>query len=43
MFFTRFRREGDSPLKDQDFGESYVVLYKIDEAARPRQAPAEDY
>jgi hypothetical protein len=30
MFFTRFRRERDNPLKDHDFGESYVVLYKID-------------
>jgi hypothetical protein len=29
MFFTRFRREGDNPLKYHDFGESYVVLYKI--------------
>src|SRR4051812_1732524 len=29
MFFTRFRHEGDNPLKDHHFGESYVVLYKI--------------
>ena len=29
MFFTRFQWEGDNPLKDHDFGESYVVLYKI--------------
>jgi len=29
MFFTRFRRGGNNPLKDNDFGESYVVLYKI--------------
>jgi hypothetical protein len=36
MFFTRFRREGDNPLKDHDFGESYVVLYKIGRI-RPNQ------
>jgi hypothetical protein len=29
MFFTRFQRDGDNPLKHHDFGESYVVLYKI--------------
>jgi hypothetical protein len=29
LFFTRFQREGDNPLKNNDFGESYVVLYKI--------------
>src|ERR1035441_3849673 len=29
MFFTRFRWEGDKPLKYYNFGESYVVLYKI--------------
>ena len=36
MFFTRFRWEGDNPLKDHDFGESYVVLYKIGRI-RPNQ------
>ena len=36
MFFTRFRGEGDNPLKDHDFGESYVVLYKIG-CIRPNQ------
>jgi len=36
MFFTRFRWEGDNPLKDDDFGESYVVLYKIG-CIRPNQ------
>jgi len=29
LFFTRFRRGGDNSLKNQDFGKSYVVLYKI--------------
>jgi hypothetical protein len=29
MFFTRFRHERDNPLKHHDFGESYVVLYKL--------------
>jgi hypothetical protein len=36
MFFTRFRREGDNPFKNHDFGESYVVLYKIGRI-RPNQ------
>jgi hypothetical protein len=36
MFFTRFRWEGDNPFKDHDFGESYVVLYKIGRI-RPHQ------
>src|ERR1035438_10180463 len=36
MFLTRFRREGDNPLKDHDFGESYVVPYKIGRL-RPNQ------
>jgi hypothetical protein len=29
LFFTRFRHGGGNPLEDQDFGKSYVVLYKI--------------
>src|ERR1035437_2575432 len=28
-FFTRFRWKGDNPLEYYNFGESYVVLYKI--------------
>jgi hypothetical protein len=36
MFFTRFRWESDNPSKYYNFGESYVVLYKIGRI-RPNQ------
>jgi hypothetical protein len=39
MFFTRFRWEGDNPLKDHHFGESYVVLYKRGDASLPIKLP----
>jgi len=29
LFFTRFRPGGGNSLENQDFGKSYVVLYKI--------------